>query len=361
MTPRPRVLSYPPRHPYVDRVDRTVCRLVHRDEPMPRLAAYHDPDWVRRHGDEWDLVHMHFGYEENAERILDVMDVHRSLGTPIVMTVHDLVSPHLPIDEDPIPALIGPMVERASTVITLTDGAAAAVEARTGTRPRVIPHGPILPTDRMWRARRLRSASAGPWGPMLLHAKPRRPSHDVRGVLDAVALLDGGVQVRVLVDREDVDLISDHPAIDLVDLVVHDGLGHRELVRQIALARAVVLPYRWGTHSGMLELAADVGTAVIGTDAGFVAEQHPMAVAPLRRDHVDPIEMAGQMISIRDADLVSRAEDRERLGHQVLAAHERLYRVALGTVHGTPARTGRLVATRTADTRTVAATAEGMA
>ncbi|WP_341253176.1 hypothetical protein [Euzebya pacifica] len=343
MNRRPRVLSHPPRHPYVDRFDETVSRVVHRDEPMPRLDAYHDPDWVRRHSGDWDLVHLHFGHEHHpVERMVDVLDAHRSAGTPIVVTVHDLANPHLRPQDDPSLDLLGPMVERARVVTTLTVGCANAVAAHTGVHPRIIPHGPILPADRMWRARRLRSASAGPWGPLLLHAKPRRPSHDVRGVLDAVALLDGGVPMRVLVDRDDVDLLRGHRALELVDLVVHDGLEHRELVRQIALSRGLVLPYRWGTHSGMLELAADVGTAVIGTDAGFVAEQHSMAVAPLRRDHVDPIEMADQMISLRDADLVSRAEDRERLGYQVLAAHERVYRAALGTVQTAPRAVDRL-------------------
>ena len=111
MNRRPRVLSHPPRHPYVDRFDDTVSRVVHRDEPMPRLDAYHDPDWVRRQRGDWDLVHLHFGHEHHpVERMVDVLDAHRSAGTPIVVTVHDLANPHLRPQDDPSLDLLGPMV-----------------------------------------------------------------------------------------------------------------------------------------------------------------------------------------------------------------------------------------------------------
>ena len=142
MNRRPRVLSHPPRHPYVDRFDDTVSRVVHRDEPMPRLDAYHDPDWVRRQRGDWDLVHLHFGHEHHpVERMVDVLDAHRSAGTPIVVTVHDLANPHLRPQDDPSLDLLGPMVERARVVTTLTVGCANAVAAHTGVHPRIIPTG----------------------------------------------------------------------------------------------------------------------------------------------------------------------------------------------------------------------------
>ena len=54
---------------------------------------------------------------------------------------------------------------------------------------------------------------------------------------------------------------------------VHDRFDHLDLERYLRRAHATVLPYRWGTHSGWLELARDLGTRVVAPSCGHYAEQ----------------------------------------------------------------------------------------
>jgi hypothetical protein len=50
-------------------------------------------------------------------------------------------------------------------------------------------------------------------------------------------------------------------------------LADAELWTRLATAELVVLPYRWGTHSGLLEAAHDLGTPVLAPAFGGYADQ----------------------------------------------------------------------------------------
>ena len=93
-----RVLSHPPRHPYVDRLGEVVD-LVHRHAAMPRLEDFHRPSWIRAHAEDWDLVHLHFGHEQySVARIVEVVRTHQDLGTPVVPTTSSHVDEQVPTD-----------------------------------------------------------------------------------------------------------------------------------------------------------------------------------------------------------------------------------------------------------------------
>lgn len=324
---RPWVLSYPPRHPYVDRFHGTVATLVHRDEPMPELDRFYETEWLRSQRHQVDIAHLHFGHEQHPlPRVLDALRALRRLGIGVVMTVHDLDNPHLRPELDDTVEAVRQMAPLAHTVTTLTDSAATVVQRLTGIRPRVIPHGPLLRPDRMHRARRQRAVAAGGWGPVLVHAKPERPGYDLEAALEAGARLADTVPLRVLVDAEHASHVTDHPAARHVEVVVHDGLSHARLVAHLVASRLLVLPYRHGTHSGLLELAADVGVPVVATDAGCYDEQHPVWTVPVRDRSVDVDALVQAISAAPDRPhLVSPVEQRERLYHAVLRAHRSLY------------------------------------
>ena len=132
-----RVLPIPAAHPYP---------LQLRPEPGDGSAVVHlaDPvvpdapagqwwpppalesDWVREHGDEVDVVHLHFGFDASEptelERWCDSLD---AADIPLVLTVHDLVNPHF-VDQREHLARLDVLVPRAAAVVTLTEGAAPA-------------------------------------------------------------------------------------------------------------------------------------------------------------------------------------------------------------------------------------------
>lgn len=305
MSPLPRVLSYPPRHEYVDRLHERVATLVHRDQPWPRLPDLHDPGWLAAHGADWDVAHFHFTWEQyDVGHLRAVLDAHQRQGTPVVWTAHDLRNPHIVDRADDVGHLEA-LAAVADEVVTLTAGAAEEVAARFGRRARVVPHGPLSsPKEVVGHRRRVRRqavTSRHPWRALLL-AKSLRPNLDWRTPLEVVANL-GAEDVPIVLDvhlhpdapaRAEVEAFATNPR---VDLTVGDRLSRQALLERIGGSDVLVLPYAWGTHSGLLELATDLGVQVIATDVGYFSEQAPCHVVTVSGGRVEAGELRSLLVA----------------------------------------------------------------
>lgn len=323
------VLSYPPRHAYVDRLHGRTATLVHRDQPWPRLPDLYDLDWLAAHTGDWDVAHLHFTWEQYPpERLAAVLDVHRAARVPIVWTAHDLRNPHTPSAEDD-EGHLRLLADRADAVLTLTPGAAAEIGRRFGREALVVPHGPLL-AERPPRPER--SGDARPR--VLVHAKSLRANLDV----DAAVAAAGRARARGA-DLELVVAAHDEATVRRELTSASGGGGVRveyhapwssdELVVAIAGADVLLLPYRWGTHSGMVELAADVGTPVVAADVGYLAEQVPVTTVPVADDRIDVEALAAALLEVTSTggrpDPVPWRARRQAL-EGFLADHGRLYR-----------------------------------
>ena len=130
-----RVLSVPSGHVYVahltspqvhDDVVRLADPVVPGDVPAaqwwppPALEA----QWVADHHREFDLAHLHFGFDnrEPAE-LAEWVAVLRAHRKPLVYTVHDLRNPH---HEDRLlhDQQLDVLIPNADALVTLTPGAA---------------------------------------------------------------------------------------------------------------------------------------------------------------------------------------------------------------------------------------------
>src|SRR5215218_7460577 len=104
------VASVPAAHPYVRhlaplREERGQPRVIRLTDPDPRnpsrvtLSKWWppvmlEPSWVRRHHAEFDVFHLHFGFDGHAPaQLTELVDSLRHAGKPFVHTVHDLRSP----------------------------------------------------------------------------------------------------------------------------------------------------------------------------------------------------------------------------------------------------------------------------
>lgn len=323
--PRTRVLSYPPRHPYVDRLAAGAV-LVHREAAMPRLEDFYRPGWVRAHADEWDIAHLHFGHEQHpVDQVVDVVRTHLAMGTPVVMTVHDLQIPHLTAIDPTALALVDAVGHQVDALLTLTRGAAGRVGRLTGRRVGVVPHGPLLSARRRATLRAMRARWTPGRRPLLLHAGTLRPNLAWGDVLHAHA--------RNPVDPLLVTVARSHagPVLDAarsrgdVEVRCYEGrLDHTVLEGLMATSHAVVLPYTHGTHSGMVELAADMSVPVIASDVGHLAEQAPLRPVRLRGGRIDPDELAAAMGEDL-GHLRVPEEVRAQAGHRFQHAHRTLY------------------------------------
>ena len=96
------VVSVPSSHPYVDSVTASPHVRIHlpegdsTPEASWRPSAALDPEWIRLHARDADLLHIHFGTESfEPARIAACIEAAHEVGWPVVFTVHDLEHPQL--------------------------------------------------------------------------------------------------------------------------------------------------------------------------------------------------------------------------------------------------------------------------
>jgi hypothetical protein len=301
-----------------------------------------EPGWVSAHHDEFDLFHVHFGFDAISPAALrEVNDELARHGKPLVYTVHDLRNPHhrdaaVHVEQQSV------LIEKADQLITLTPGAAAQIHRRWGRDAEVLPHPHVLEPDRIRQPRRRDERFV-----IGVHVKSLRANMDPLPVIDALAeivatLPDAVVQVDV---HDEIFEPDDHwyaPEIGAallhyrrfphVDVRVHPYFTDAELWEYLASLTVSVLPYRFGTHSGWLEACFDLGTAVIAPSCGFYDQQHPCGVFTFTEDEFDSGTLRGAVvdehrrwssgIAAPRANWSGRRQERAAIA----AAHSRVYR-----------------------------------
>ncbi|MDT9595064.1 glycosyltransferase family 1 protein [Nocardioides zeae] len=350
------VASVPADHPY-----------VHHLAPLgrPGPVRLDDPPGVDEHGvptGHWwppvlldatrtaeveaDLLHVHFGFEgRTPAQLATLVETLRSRGRALVLTVHDLHNPHL-LDRSGHLERLDVLVPAADGLITLTPGAAAEVERRWGRSADVVPHPHVVPLEQMasWQHRRRTRRPGDPVRVgVSLKSLRANVADDVLPALLAAASAVPGTSLEVAVHRD--VLAPDHPrhdpdvlaqleraeAADGVSVRVHDHLDDPALWELVAALDVSVLPYRFGTHSGWLEMCRDLGTDVLAPDLGHYAEQGPVDV--YRRDEggvdVDSLVAALQRVRERGSRPPVDVDERRRQRDTVAAAHDEAYARAL--------------------------------
>lgn len=263
------------------------------------------------------IVHLHFGFEHLGEEELaswlDGLRVHR---LRLVLTVHDLDNPHL-VDQRPYRRLLGQLVARADALITLTRSAAALLARTHGREAAVIPHPHVVPLPDLRR----RAGAERPRRGVYVHAATCRPNLDVDLVEQLAGAADqcGGVRLHL---RSPLCPVAERLAASCgrrrgVELDVRARLTDDELWDRLHGADAVLLPYRWGTHSGLLEAAADLGTPCLAPPIGGFVDQGATAL--------DPDDLVGSLRRATAALPALIRRDRAAERRAIVDAHERIY------------------------------------
>ena len=305
-----------------------------------------DPDWIRAHRDDFDLLHVHFGFDASTpEELADVVAALRETGKPLVQTVHDLRNPHH-VGRGLHDEQLDVLVPAADALITLTPGAADEIARRWRRSATVLAHPHVVDLEEMDRRARTRRAPRETGSFRVgLHVKSLRACMDPHTILptlvDVVGRLPGGVlQVNghtdvldpsgAAFDAELHALLRSTP--DHVDVRVHDFLCDEALVEYLAGLDLSVLPYRFGTHSGWLEACRDVGTPVAAPTCGFYAQQAPVHSFTLDEHRFEPEELAEVVrLAYEERPLPApEPEQRRRERAELDAAHVAVYREVLG-------------------------------
>lgn len=335
---RLRVATVPDDHPYLDAalpadVDRVHFPVSAADPwaPTPLL----DVDTLTSHAADIDLVHLHFGYESlSAAAMTTWTAAVRGAGLGLVVTVHDLRNPH-DVDRRSHDRHLDILLAAADEVSTLTPGAAAELQARHGREVGVLPHPTLAGGRRTPRPPRTRPVVG-------VHLKSLRTNIHDPGRLVLVAA-DGagaaGATLRVdlhpeVVNRRELSGVRAAAADGRIDLRVHERFDDAALEAYLGDLDVSVLPYRFGSHSGWLELCRDLGTNVVVPDCGFYAEQWPAATVYGNNEVTGldgptlaaAVEKAVQSARGVPADPVTRAAEREHSRQLTAAGYRRAVR-----------------------------------
>lgn len=341
--PSIRVASVPSDHVYVRHLSPVGTSDGVERLPDPTVPwwppAMLDAAWVREHSAEFDLMHVHFGFDGlDPGSLSEFADSLRRVQRPLVLTVHDLRNPHHPTRElhD---AQLDVLVPAADALVTLTSGAAAEIRRRWGRSVVVVPHPHVVELETLSIHRRERSGD--PPFVVGVHLKSARACMAGAPVVDALVEIIKGDDVVLRVNAH-TDLASPDGArydpevarsLELAsragaDVLVHDFYSDSDLWAYLSALDLSVLPYRFGTHSGWLEACRDLGTAVAAPRCGFYAEQGPVHSFDLDEQGLDPDSLCRAVRAAMSAPLPRPVPMAERLAQreQVAQAHAELYR-----------------------------------
>ncbi|MBV6757939.1 glycosyltransferase family 1 protein [Rhodococcus opacus] len=347
-----RVASVPASHVYVRHLadpDGT-DQVVRLPDPVPADGRKMpggwwpplmlDPMWISRHHREFDVFHIHFGFDAitptEMKDILHELSVHR---IPLVYTVHDLRNPHQ-ADPEPHLELLDLLVPAATAVVTLTPGAAAVIESNWARTATVLRHPHVVERALIDRPRHRTDGFV-----IGVHVKSLRPNMDPFPIVDVLAGVVSqleGARLRVNVHSEifDPDNYWYAPEAGLrlvrygdrkdVDVLVHRYFSDEQLWDYLSSLSVSVLPYRFGTHSGWLEACYDLGTAVAAPSCGFYGEQQDCAVFGFDEERFDADSLEHCIRALYDAEPTRAiATERESQRRHLARAHHAIYEDAL--------------------------------
>jgi hypothetical protein len=299
-----------------------------------------EPDWISRHAGDFDVLHVHFGFESfSIAALSSALDALAAAGRPLIFTVHDLENPQL-ADQSHHLAQLDLLISRAAELITLTAGAAAEIRRRWGRGCTVIAHPRMLalelppPVEQLICAQ---SEIAPGRFTVGLHLRDLRPSIDglgaTRGLAGAIDLLRAqNVQAhgRIVLFDTLRDPAAAGPIRALAANAPHLSLTEQPRASEAALAadlsalQVSLLPYRHGTHSGWAELCWDLAVPVVGTPVGYVAEQHDDLGWFTAADPTDPGSLAGALSHLAQSNPLGSDPQPSRARARVVAMRREL-------------------------------------
>ena len=325
-----RVLQIPGNHPYIDESTAGPDGPEFASPPgFPSPGL--DSAWLARHQREFDVVHLHFGFEHlDAAQLRSWLNTLAGFDLPLVYTVHDLRNPHQ-LSSAPHDRHLDLLIPAAAAVFTLTAGAADEIWRRWGRRAEVVAHPFVIDP----RSRPTSAPSAD--RVVGIHLKDLRrnviqPNRVIVAALKGARAGNGRLRVDLhpgILDRPELSGVRVLAAGGHLDLEVHPRFSDHELADYLAGLHVAVLPYRFGTHSGWLEACRDVGTRVVVPSSGYYSQQWDETVS-YRNDETDGLDSRSLAEAVRQSLLrpavpAVDAAFRFRQRDEVRAAHARVY------------------------------------
>jgi glycosyltransferase involved in cell wall biosynthesis len=302
--------------------------------------------------DFFDVLHVHsleLAADDDIEAVLDRCDRE---GKQVVCTIHD-VTPMFNPDQDVYARQLRGLADRKIALITLTEGAAGVLRQALGDQQHVtvLPHGHVLPLhDPRWQSPPRRSEPGRPTRfAMYGGFRPNRRMFPVvvnllfgnLGDPATISILTRAVSPVELDTNRDLGSVVNAALArpEQVNLRLSPFPSDHEIADFLLAADVLVLPYLWGTHSGQLELAFDLGIVPVVANVGYLREQwqryEGIVPEPIWFDWTDDYQQGARILAALQ-DAVRRQNEWTTTHHTLLdlrsaehdatlTAHRRLF------------------------------------
>ncbi|MGB9847915.1 MAG: glycosyltransferase [Minisyncoccia bacterium] len=248
------------------------------------------PEYLEKNfpSEAYDIIHIHFSFNLlPLSQFKKLLDYFKSIKKPIVWTVHSLKPQRIRnLEKGKYEKLL---FRYADKLITLTVGAKNWIENNWG-RPHlpieVIPAGYIADPDEVRRLRRTCRKDKNLFTYLIGDFRENKEYiQSIINFLQCSSLKKAKLQlifkpINLYEDKQYCKLknqllnfyqiVSNNRRIRIIS---KPEISNKEITRAFLKSHAIILPYKWGTHSGQIELAKDCGCHVVVSDVGFYQEQ----------------------------------------------------------------------------------------
>lgn len=284
-----RILHLPARTPYVRKLHGPDFRILNDTiEDGYRIPAATSCAWLleRRPFTWFDALHLHHIEFEPIDLLTQTLEACQDAEIPVVFTAHDLEAIFTPQAE--LQKRLEVVAAAGTPIVCLTDAAAHDLQQLLphAAPPVVIPHGWVIAPHLLRDAPLVPDASHRRY---LLYGAIR-PNRDHMSTLTnwSLGLPDPDARLHLILRAlSPVDFAaSAHPRITELTAIARADPRIRvtmrpyptdtELVQAALAADALLLPYLWGSHSGQLEFAFDLGLLALSADITHARAQYDL-------------------------------------------------------------------------------------
>lgn len=295
-----RVVHVPGRTPYARKL-----RCLETIQPLngtsvsgldvPRDATL---AWLLRNN-PWDLldaVHLHHLDFEPVHDLVMLLAHCRRAGKQVVFTAHDVSPVFSDLATHHRRGRV--LADHHVPFVCLTPAGQAEVRRRFRSRTALVPHGYVAMPG---TAGRVGPRQPGPTRFLIYGSL--RPNRDVELVLhcwrfarhlrDSVLhlLLRAPSRASLANEADAWRAIREHSADPRLQVEVLPFPSDEEVAGAVAEADCLILPYRWASHSGQIELAFDLGVLPVAARVGYLPDQvavhRPLVDEPIWFDWSD--------------------------------------------------------------------------
>lgn len=283
-----KILSFPAQHPYVSKFNVGQIEFVNPDsnyfnEPNKCSEKYLN---IKHPPDSYDLAHFHFSFDRLGLHEFEVLlNYLRKMHKPIIWTSHSKESQRIKNFEQGNYQRL--LYKYSDKIISPTVGCAKWLEKNYGKHKNtidVIPLGYMANPDDINKFSKEVNKDRNKY--VMLIGDFRENKEFLQSIINFLQCSELK-KVKLQLIYKPINIYEgDNNNFNFEKLfffliiqnnrIIHissSEISNDVIAKAFLMSHAVILPYKWGTHSGQIELAKDCGCHVISSNVGYYEEQ----------------------------------------------------------------------------------------